>query len=204
MWIDADIGFNRLDIVSMVVADQDIICGLYPKKAIDWKRVAQAVSDGVPPEELHQPRGSFVVKPIDGTRRYAAADSDGLVEIAAGGTGFMLVKREVFEALPDEVPEYAVDGKVDQGVLHYRHRPRDDQLMSEDYYFCRLARSSWIQGLCGALGAFDSYRAIRVRQPTTTELAGLNPSRSTGSSRPIWCWSRGDDTAAVCCVTGPK
>ena len=43
MWIDADIGFNPIDIVSMAVADQDIVCGVYPKKGIDWHRVAQAV-----------------------------------------------------------------------------------------------------------------------------------------------------------------
>ena len=34
MWIDADIGFNPMDIVSMVQANKDIICGLYPKKEI--------------------------------------------------------------------------------------------------------------------------------------------------------------------------
>ncbi len=66
MWIDADIGFNGLDIVSMLIADQDIICGLYPKKAIAWKRVTRAVSDGVPPEELHRHVGIFVVKPLEG------------------------------------------------------------------------------------------------------------------------------------------
>ena len=43
MWIDADIGFSAVDIVSMLVADQDIICGMYPLKAIHWERVAQAV-----------------------------------------------------------------------------------------------------------------------------------------------------------------
>ena len=66
MWIDADIGFNPIDIVSMILADQDIVCGLYPMKAIDWKRVAQAVKDGVPPEELKNHVGAFVVNPIDG------------------------------------------------------------------------------------------------------------------------------------------
>src|SRR5271154_7183293 len=103
MWIDADIGFNPIDIVSMVIADQDIICGIYPKKAIDWRRVAQAVEDGVPPEELGSHVGSFVVKLTDGAAESDSADdlanSDGLVEIAAGGTGFMLIKRGVFEAL---------------------------------------------------------------------------------------------------------
>src|SRR5947209_16694985 len=87
MWIDADIGFNGLDIVSMLVADQDIICGLYPKKAIAWKRVAQAVNDGVASEELHRHIGSFVVKPLPDQADGASPNSDGLVEITAGGAG---------------------------------------------------------------------------------------------------------------------
>lgn len=145
MWIDADIGFNPIDIVSMVIADQDIICGIYPKKAIDWRRVAQAVEDGVPPEELGSHVGSFVVKLTDGAAESDSADdlanSDGLVEIAAGGTGFMLIKRGVFEALLDEVPEYAVEGMALKEFYTTGIDPESNQLVSEDYYFCMLARS---------------------------------------------------------------
>ncbi len=50
----------------MVVADRDIVCGIYPKKEIEWKRVAQAVNDGVPPEELRPASGAFVVNLIGG------------------------------------------------------------------------------------------------------------------------------------------
>ena len=39
MWIDADIGFNPMDIVRMVQADKDIICGVYPKKEINWVEI---------------------------------------------------------------------------------------------------------------------------------------------------------------------
>ena len=38
MWIDSDIGFNATDIVSMLIADRDIVCGIYPKKEVDWAR----------------------------------------------------------------------------------------------------------------------------------------------------------------------
>ena len=34
MFIDADVGFNPQDIVRMVHADKDIICGIYPKKEL--------------------------------------------------------------------------------------------------------------------------------------------------------------------------
>jgi hypothetical protein len=141
MWIDADIGFNAVDIVSMLVADQDIICGMYPLKAIHWERVAQAVNDGVPAEELRNHVGFFSVNELDGSDGSDSANSDGLVEIDAGGTGFMLVKRGVFEALGTEVPSYIVGGKSIKEFYTTGIDPETNQLVSEDYYFCRLARS---------------------------------------------------------------
>jgi hypothetical protein len=141
MWIDADIGFNAVDIVSMLLADQDIICGMYPLKAIHWERVAQAVSDGVPAEELRNHVGFFSVNELDSPSGSNSPNSDGLVEIDAGGTGFMLVKRGVFEALGDEVPSYWVDHKLTKEFYTTGIDPETSQLVSEDYYFCRLARS---------------------------------------------------------------
>src|ERR1700733_1729858 len=112
MWIDADIGFNALDIVSMLIADKDIVCGIYPKKEVDWARVAQAVRAGVPPEELSNHAGLFAIKLLEGPAEGVDADSDGLFEIAAGGTGFMLIKRGVFDTLSEVVPKYAPDRRV--------------------------------------------------------------------------------------------
>lgn len=141
MWIDADIGFNAVDIVSMIIADQDIVCGVYPKKAIYWERVAQAVSDGVPVAELSNHVGFFAVNELDSPAHDDAAKSDGLVEVDAGGTGFMLIKRGVFEALGTEVPSYILDGNWIKEFYATGIDPESSQLVSEDYYFCRLARS---------------------------------------------------------------
>jgi hypothetical protein len=140
MWIDADIGFNPIDIVSMVIADRDIVCGIYPKKEIDWKRVAQAVRDGVPPEELGQHVGSFVVNLIPGPPGTTSADSDELFEISGGGTGFMLIKREVFDALSNDVPGFMHEQMVIKEFYASNIDPESGKMMSEDYHFCRLAR----------------------------------------------------------------
>jgi hypothetical protein len=138
MWIDADIAFNAVDIVSMVSADQDIVCGLCPMNAIDWDRVARAVQDGVPPTELKSHVASFEVKPLEGS---AAAESDGLVEVAAAGAGFMLVKRGVFEELSGNVPEYQVDGVTLKEFFTTGIDPETNEWVGADEYFCRLARS---------------------------------------------------------------
>jgi hypothetical protein len=63
MFIDADITFNPEYIVRMLNADKDIICGLYPKKEINWavsgicsqKTVCQQT------ELVHRWTGAFVV-----------------------------------------------------------------------------------------------------------------------------------------------
>ena len=43
MFIDADIRFSPADIISMMEADKDVICGIYPKKEINWTEVDKAV-----------------------------------------------------------------------------------------------------------------------------------------------------------------
>jgi hypothetical protein len=74
-----------------------------------------------------------------------------LLEIENGGTGFMLIKREVFEALADKVPEYnndmymATDTERKPKVIKEYFATSIDEdsgnrLLSEDYHFCKLAR----------------------------------------------------------------
>ena len=149
MFIDADIGFNPNDIVEMVKRDVDICCGLYPKKEISWGRVTQAVQSGVPPQELKDHTGTFVVNLVNNERTEVKMTE--LMEITNGGTGFMLIKREVFEALKDKVPEYtngmylATDVVTEPKMIKEFFATSIDpdannRLLSEDYHFCKLAR----------------------------------------------------------------
>src|ERR1700733_13278172 len=116
MWIDADIGFNAMDIITMLMADKDIVCGIYPKREIDWARVSQAVKDGVPPEELSSYAGSFAIKPLDSSAG-EEVDSDGLFEIEGGGSGFMPIKRGLFDALPEDASDYLSDYLPDRKAI---------------------------------------------------------------------------------------
>lgn len=143
MWIDADIGFDPLDIIKMVQADKDIVCGIYPKKEIHWRAVAKAAGEGVPPERLREHERSLVLNLID--RSPDRVTAEGLVEIANAGTGFMLIKRAVFEALADDTASY-VDGSTPGIQLKEFYAVSIDSdsgnsLLSEDYHFCKLARN---------------------------------------------------------------
>jgi hypothetical protein len=149
MFVDADIGFKPEDIIEMVKRDVDICCGLYPKKEIHWQRVADAVGKGVPADQLKDHTGTFVVNLVGNERQEVKINE--LMEIQNGGTGFMLIKREVFEALADKVPEYNNDMYL---AVDTERKPRiikeffatsidpdsNNRLLSEDYHFCKLAR----------------------------------------------------------------
>ena len=148
MFIDADIKFNPADIPLMVQADKDIICGIYPKKEINWDTVKSAMDKGVPNEQLKHHTGAFVVNLVDYKEQVTVPINEPL-EIWNGGTGFMLIKREVFEGMKDKLPTYlnnVLDMKnPDNGqrITEYFATLIEQEsqiLLSEDYYFCKKAR----------------------------------------------------------------
>ena len=74
-------------------------------------------------------------------------------EIANGGTGFMLIKREVIEDLATKVPEYTndmysvIDDMSKKKYIKEFYAVSIDpdsgnRLLSEDYHFCKLARTN--------------------------------------------------------------
>ena len=149
IFIDADISFNPNDIPTMVRADKDIICGLYPKKEINWHTVYNAVKKDAKIENLKNHTGSWVVNLVD-YRPEITVRNDKPLEVFAGGTGMMLIKRKVFDKLKKKVPSYEND-VVDQagsiGIKEVIHEyfatsiePETNRLLSEDYHFCRLWR----------------------------------------------------------------
>lgn len=152
MFIDADIGFNPTDILPMIHSNKDIICGIYPKKEINWPLVSQAVRNEVPDNELHRYTGAFVLNTVDSSTE-ARGNLYAPLEIANGGTGFMLIKREVFQTLADKVPEYhndiflSTDNHKQVKIIKEFFATSIDKssgnrLLSEDYHFCKIAREA--------------------------------------------------------------
>ena len=167
MFIDADIKFNPADIVHMLRADKDIICGIYPKKEINWHTVEQAVKDGVPVDQLKNKTGSMVVNLV-GYEGQVTVPANEPLEIWNGGTGFMLIKKEVLVKMKEQLPAYRNDVKVLSGeitdwITEYfacAIEPGVQRLLSEDYYFCWKAREMGIKIYAAPwvnLGHFGSY-----------------------------------------------
>jgi len=149
MFIDADIRFNPHDILSMLKADKEIICGIYPKKEINWYTVKEAMDNQIPNEDLKLYTGSFVVNLVD-YQESVTVPVNKPVEIQNGGTGFMMIKREVFEALKQHVPYYMNDVGDLGNTMQFREKIYEyfatsieegtERLLSEDYHFCSIYR----------------------------------------------------------------
>jgi len=166
MFIDADIRFDANDIISMIAADKDIICGLYPKKEINWQQVAISAGAGVPVDQLKNHTGAMVVNLVGKEGEVVVPQNEPL-EIVNGGTGFMLIKREVFEALKPFVATYHNDVIDTAGLykpdLMHEYFPvmvEDSRLLSEDFAFCTIARRQGFQIWAAPwvrLGHYGSY-----------------------------------------------
>jgi hypothetical protein len=157
MFIDADIGFNAKDVLSLLAIQvsepekYQIVTGPYPKKTIAWEKVKNAVKSGKGdenPADLAFYSADYVFNP---SKNVTSFRIDEPVEVAEGGTGFMLIPRSVFEKYAEAYPEYSYkpdhvrtenfDGSreitafFDCGI-----DPVSKRYLSEDYFFCHNAR----------------------------------------------------------------
>ena len=146
LFIDADIGFTPDEAMSMIEQDVDVIAGTYPMKEINWKLVHQAAADGVPAEHLKSYSTFHTFRPVDtGVQEIPLGEP---FEVSHAATGFMLIKRHVFEQLADKVPSYEYRSPTEHGeqVKMYFDTPIvDGRLLSEDVSFCRLLRENNIK-----------------------------------------------------------
>jgi hypothetical protein len=148
LFIDADIRFEPEDILKLLDADKDIICGIYPKKEINWHVVRHAIDTGVTNDQLKYYTGAHVVNLVNYDGQVCVPANEP-VEIWNGGTGMMLIKREVFEKLSEHVPVYINDLLDSAGTMKPEPireyfatsiEEGTNRLLSEDYHFCNLWR----------------------------------------------------------------
>jgi hypothetical protein len=118
MFIDADIGWEPWHLLVMLNRDVDVIGGLYPMKSLPVK---------------------WCVNGFDG----AEEGADGLQEVSKTGTGFMLIKRHVFEKLnahPATKPfinDIGLPAELNPHMKTYFDTAvRENRYYSEDWTFC--------------------------------------------------------------------
>jgi len=143
MFIDADIGFDPMSVVKMVLEDVDIVCGAYPKKVIDFDEIKKNVSKCESLQELVEVSTRYAMNLKTGT----LVGKTGLIEAIDAPTGFMLIKRKVIEDMIQSYPEsqyendiraYKTENQNDMYYDLFQSKVFNKRYLSEDYGFCRL------------------------------------------------------------------
>ena len=130
LFIDADIGFEPDAIYRLIEKDVALCLTPYPVKGYGANNQLQFI--------VHFPDKDNV-----------RIQKDGFAEITAGPTGFMMIKREVFEKLAEKYPERKTVNKqlvgnkvetMEKGWYTFFETAQDPEngYLGEDIAFCRL------------------------------------------------------------------
>lgn len=122
-WIDADTSFHP-DAVDRLRSHQlPIVCGIYPKKS----------------------KRELAIHVLPGTRELVFGEKGGLVEILYAATGFLLVRREVYETMRHRLDLPVCQADTGRTLVPYYApliRPDGDGwwYLADDFAFCHRAR----------------------------------------------------------------
>ena len=150
LFIDSDIHYDPRDVIALLALDKDVIGAPYPKKSINWGNIASAARKhpNLDPKELETLVGEYVFNVVKGTSQFQVTEPLEVMEI---GTGFMMVKRDVFAKYAEAYPEYRYKpdhvGQANFDGSRYIHAyfdtvidPESERYLSEDYMFCQWWR----------------------------------------------------------------
>jgi len=146
LFIDSDIIYTPQDIIKLRNNEKPICGGVYFKKKLPYSPVCNRSM------EQH----------------------DHMHKMMETGTGFLMIHREVFESIMKAEPEhfYKNDSDEESGDYYdfFRVGVVDGRYLSEDYYFCHLARkhgydiwldtSIYVKHIGRATYPFDDYDLI--------------------------------------------
>ena len=122
-FVDADIGWEPWQLLVLLNHQKDVVGGLYPMKTLPIKWVVNGVEGG-------------------------ETEADGnLLEVSKTGTGFMLIKRDVFDKVKehkDTIPfnnDIGLDPALDKNMYTFFDTiVREGRYYSEDWDFCEKFR----------------------------------------------------------------
>jgi hypothetical protein len=144
LFVDADIGFTPEQVFRLIESGADMVAGIYPIKRVDWSKVRRVI-------ETNRP------KPASAALDYVVEVSDpdhvavvgGFTRVRYAGTGFLMVRRHVFEKMCEH-PAYAAlqffrEHSLDAlagspnrfALFESMIDPRTGTYLSEDFAFCK-------------------------------------------------------------------
>jgi hypothetical protein len=142
LFIDADIGFQPNQVFRLIESGADVVAALYPIKRVNWDKARRAVETNKPNVpassldyvlEINDPDNVVVV--------------NGFTRVRYAGTGFLMIRRHVFEKMCAAYPslqffrEHSVDALAGSpnrfALFECMIDPNSKTYLSEDFAFCQ-------------------------------------------------------------------
>lgn len=146
LFIDTDMGFSPSAVMRMLAADSEVIGCAYPYRTLPLHEPVS--TSGVPLRQIMSEMAPYTAYFARGTAKVDV--NNGICEVEALGTGLMLVRRDVLEALvrTGAISRYRNHFPYDQYLKqqHYHgffdYVIEDGACLGEDISFCRRWRQT--------------------------------------------------------------
>lgn len=148
-FIDSDIVWNENDVLSLLENDLEIVGGIYPKKSLNFEKILNTneILNSKNTNEYNKNVSdeNFLKHHLVNYNFNGYENSrieNGIIEVKHLATGFMMIKREVFDKMMIEHPEweYLDDSHVPPLNMKFYSffdcGIKNKQYLSEDWLFC--------------------------------------------------------------------
>lgn len=159
LFIDSDIAFNEGAAGRLIEANKDVISIPYPLKDMNWDKGFKMIEEGKIKSALDLKNKAFYRYPFKVPDPENIKIQNKVIEVTHSPTGFMMIKREVFEKMIIAYPNLRIDqdqlvnGKVEKlghmwNFFDTLFDPEKRTYLGEDFAFCKRWRD--IGGTCHA------------------------------------------------------
>jgi hypothetical protein len=162
LFIDSDMGFRAQDVIDLWFLscegpDFDVIAAPYPKRAINWGLIADAVRRGVAdadPCALENFTSDYAFNSLPNADCQVSGEP---VEVATIGAAFMMIRRETLKKLGEAHPEWRCTGGsyAFHPVICY-FQDKIDRFESESSFRDALERVARAENLAGKQIAIEA------------------------------------------------
>jgi len=174
LFIDSDISFNAGAAERLVACDKDIISIPYPLKDMNWDKALKLFEEGRLKTAQDIRNKAFYRYPMKVPDNNAIKIKDGIIEVTHSPTGFMMIKREVFDKMIEKYPHLRIDqdqvinGKNERlphmwNFFDTQFDQEKHTYLGEDFAFCKRWKD--IGGKCYAW-IFDYITHVGEHQYT--------------------------------------
>lgn len=153
VFIDNNIEFKPDDLLRLIVANKEIVCGICPKKGINWEKLRKYAANNMSctnSEFLSAATDCDLVLKTDEENKKFIFE-DGLFEVEFTNSAFMCIKREALEKMINDYQELEYEVPHENNPLKPPLKMYtlfdsillidEKKYLNEDYSFCERWRS---------------------------------------------------------------